>query len=300
MYEKIRISSLFLVLAVSLGLACSSSKQTPSDPEEGKTEVEGEKGDVSNKEEILEDDKKSDDVKPEDNKTPQPFSIPDIVSKLTWKAQFFYDKIFTGFDGTNSFKVLVEFAVTGTSPEIGKLTKEQLQQLLVSPEYRQARLAEKAKLSLVADAAFLTSKMLPDNPAGKVVELTTVKAGSTILKGRYGAMELSLPVTITAYTPAQVAAGKQRYDTAVGGANPSPSCASCHKTPDGVDHSPNYLTEYSDAGTLSFVETGFNSDIQFQTEVPHKMTFAGAGDKAGIVAYLRSLDPNLLPEEQGQ
>jgi hypothetical protein len=116
----------------------------------------------------------------------------------------------------------------------------------------------------------------------------------------HGTKELPLAIEIASYTPAQVEAGKQRYNTAVAGATPSPACAACHRQETGVDHSPYFMAQFTDAALLSTIETGVNSDDQYQTSVAHKMTFTGANDKAGIVPYLRSLDPNLLPNEQAQ
>jgi hypothetical protein len=58
------------------------------------------------------------------------------------------------------------------------------------------------------------------------------------------------------------------------------------------------MAQFSDAALLSTIETGVNSDDGYKTQAPHVMTFTSATDKAGIVPYLRSLDPNLLPDEQ--
>lgn len=229
------------------------------------------------------------------------FNIPELIGKMTWTARFYNNrsgKIFTGFDGTNAFKVLVDLGVAGELPESIELSDEQAEQLFTSADYETAVKAQVAKLSFEADAASLSVKMLEEYTEGRVYELTTVKAGPTTAKGKFGSTEIPLAVEIAAYTAAQVTAGRNRYNTAVAGATPSPACATCHRSATGVDHSPYYLSQFSDAAVLSTVETGLNTDDNYQTEAAHKMTFATAADKAGIIPYLRSLDPNLLPDEQ--
>lgn len=231
------------------------------------------------------------------------FNIPELVSKVSWNAGFFNNrtgKVFTGFDGTNAFKVLVDLGVSGELPETIQLSEEQAEKFYTSPEYEAAAKAEVGKLSFEADAAFVTVKMVEEYAEGRVYELTTVKSGATTLKGKYAAKELPLALQITAYTAAQVTAGRQRYNAAVAGATPSAACATCHRAATGVDHSPYYMSQFTDAALLSTIESGVNTDDNYQTQAPHKMTFTGAADKAGIVPYLRSLDPNLLPDEQAQ
>lgn len=289
------------VLLLTLTACSSSSKQSEGKPESGSAQnADGSKGDASG------DSKSTDGANTDSGKTgdtPAAINIPELIGKMSWGAEFFNNgsgKIFTGFDGTNPFKVLVDVGVYGELPETVELSEEQLEKLYTSTEYETAAKAQVAKLSFEADAAFVTVKMLEEYPVGRVYELTTVKAGSTTAKAKHDAKELPLTVEIAAYTAAQVAAGKQRYNTAVAGATPSPACATCHRSATGVDHSPYYMSQYTDAALLSTIETGVNTDDNYQTKAPHKMTFGSATDKAGIVPYLRSLDPNLLPEQQAQ
>jgi hypothetical protein len=292
---KVLLSS---VLMISVA-ACSSSKQNEGKTETGSTQdAQGTSKEPGS---------------PPSAETPSPgstgnvpaaaFNIPELIGKMSWSAGFYNNstgKVFTGFDGTNPFKVLVDLGVLGELPETVQLSEEQAEKLYTSPEFEAAAKAEVAKLSFEADAAFVTVKMLEEYPGGRVYELTTVKAGATSAKGKYATKELPLAIEITAYTPAQVTAGRQRYNTAVAGATPSPACATCHRAATGVDHSPYYMSQYTDAALLSTIEAGLNTDDNYQTQAPHKMTFSGAADKAGIVPYLRSLDPNLLPDEQAQ
>ncbi len=277
---------LFSAVLMLIITACSSSKQKEGNPESGSTEEAKRSGDNSVQ---------------AGNVSPAVFNIPELISKMSWSADFFNNKtgkVFSGFDGANAFKVLVDLGVSGALPDTIQLSDEQAEKLYTSPEYDAAAKSEVAKLAFEADAAFITVKMLEEYAVGRVYELTTVKAGATTAKGKYGTKELPLAVQITAYTPAQVTAGRQRYNTAVAGASPSAACSTCHRSATGVDHSPYYMSQFTDAALLATIETGVNTDDNYQTEAPHKMTFAGAADKAGIVPYLRSLDPNLLPDQQ--
>ncbi|WP_141732535.1 cytochrome c [Oligoflexus tunisiensis] len=279
-------------------VACSGgSKQNEGKTDTGTTQNAGsETGGDKPGEEPGGEQPKTDDP----TKTPAAINIPELMNKMVWKADFGNNgsgKIFSGFGGGKVFKVLVDVYVYGELPEADEaaLSDDQLEALYTSTEYETKMKAEAAKVTFTADAAFVSMKVLEEYPAGKVYELTTVQAGTTTAKATYGTTELPLAVTITAYTAAQITAGLNRYNTANGA---SPACASCHRQATGVDHSPYLMSQFSDAALLSTIETGTNSDDGYKTETPHMMTFANATDKAGIIAYLRSLDPNLLPEQQ--
>jgi len=223
------------------------------------------------------------------------------VSKLTWAAEIANNensKVYSGYDGTNSYKILIDVAVFGELPDTIKVSEEQLDAVYDSPEYLKAAAVEAAKIKFTADATLVSTKVSEEYDEGRVYELTTLKAGSGMAKASWGSTEIPLAIQVTAYTAAQVTAGKQRYETAVAGATPSAACATCHRSASGIDHSPYYMAQFTDAALLSTIETGVNSDDNYQTKSPHKMTFATPAAKAGIVPYLRSLDPNLLPSEQ--
>jgi hypothetical protein len=279
-------------------MACSSSKQTEGKTDSGKTQSAGSDGNATAGKAESKDGNGSPSSAPD-----AAINIQELISKMTWTAEFDNNargRIYTGFDGTNPFKVLVGVAVYGELPGSINLSEEQLEQLYTSEAYDAAAQAETSKIAFQADAAFASVKMVDEFPGGRLYELTTVKAGSTMAKASYGTKELPLAVEIAAYTPAQVTAGRQRYNAAVAGATPSPACATCHRQATGVDHSPYYMAQFSDAALLSTIETGVNSDDGYKTQAPHVMTFTSATDKAGIVPYLRSLDPNLLPDEQAE
>ncbi|WP_141734000.1 hypothetical protein [Oligoflexus tunisiensis] len=274
--------------------SCSSSKKHAEKKEEGAAHNAADSSDKETADDEGATDSGADGKNEEPNKSPDSaadINIPVLITKLTWymEGNYFGDKIFTGFDGTNSFKVLVEPMLYGGLPESIQLTEEQEERFYNSPEFNDAWKAEFNKITVVPDPAFFTVNPVEVLPGWNVLELTSLKAGSSVVKMKYGAEEISLAATISAYTSAQVAAGKQRYNTAVEGATPSPSCITCHGGGDGRSHGAFSL--YSDAGQLAFIETGVNSDDDYETEAPHKMTFASADGKAGIVPYLRSLDP---------
>ncbi|HYX38657.1 MAG TPA: hypothetical protein VE954_36600 [Oligoflexus sp.] len=294
MQAKVLLSCAFLL---SMAACSSPSKQSEGQPESGKTES-AEKSPAGTPAEGA---KNADGTPSGTPAAAAPINIPELIGKMTWSAGFYNNssgKVFTGFDGATAFKVLIDLGVRGDLPETVQLSEEQAEKLYTSPEFQAAAKGQVAKLSFEADPAFLTVKMVEEYPEGRVYEMTTVKAGAATAKGKFEAKEVPLAITIATYTAAQVTAGRQRYNTAVAGATPSPACATCHRSATGVDHSPYYLSQFSDAAVLSTVETGLNTDDNYQTEAPHKMTFTGAADKAGIVAYLRSLDPNLFPDQQ--
>jgi hypothetical protein len=293
------IRSSVILLSLALVWSCSKGKETDSTPERGQAaSAENSKDDSPAADGSTP--AQSDQAKPGTPATPT-YTISELVSKLTWAAEIANNanqKVFSGFDGTNTYKILVDVAVYGELPASITLSDTQELELYDSPEYLKAAEGEAAKINFVADATLVSMKLVETYAEGKLYELTTLKAGNGTAKVSWGATEIPLAIQVTAYTAAQVTAGKQRYDAAVAGATPSPACATCHRAAQGVDHSPYYMSQYTDAALLSTIETGLNTDDQYQTKTPHKMTFATAAAKAGIVPYLRSLDPNLLPAEQ--
>lgn len=285
-----------LFASIALITACSQSKQTDSKPEHGET-ASAEKDAASQP--GAQTPGQGEQAKP-DASTPA-YTIPELMSKLSWTAEIANNrnsKVYSGYDGTNAYKILIDVAVFGELPASIKVTAEQEDALYDSPEYLKAAAVEAAKINFSADATLVSTKLSEEYDEGRVYELTTLKAGSGTAKASWGSKEIPLTIQVTAYTAAQVTAGKQRYETAVAGATPSAACATCHRSATGIDHSPYYMAQYTDAALLSTIETGVNSDDNYQTKSPHKMTFATPAAKAGIVPYLRSLDPNLLPSEQ--
>ncbi len=300
MSRNTQASKIFLSFLVLSAWSCSKAKQSDETPEKGQaasSQNSSSSGSIPETAPVGSDST----AKPGTAPAAKIYTIPELVSKLSWKAELSNNsrlKVFSGFNGSNPFKILVDVIVFGQLPATVVITQAEEDALYDSPEYLKAAEAESPKISLTADPAFVTMNLVEEYSEGRLYELTTVKAGATTAMIKYGSAQISLAIQIANYTAAQVNAGRQRYETAVAGATPSPSCASCHRAATGVDHSPYYMSQYSDAALLSTIELGVNSDDNYQTKTPHKMSFTNAADKAGIVPYLRSLDPNLLPSEQ--
>src|SRR5688572_11787574 len=82
---------------------------------------------------------------------------------------------------------------------------------------------------------------------------TMTKAGETTVTVRSGDTTLTSKLIVKAYSDADVAAGKARYET--GGPEPNrQACASCHAKPDGVDHSPLKMAGFDDAVILGVIQ----------------------------------------------
>jgi hypothetical protein len=129
---------------------------------------------------------------------------------------------------------------------------------------------------------------------------TMVKAGDTTVTVRSGETTLTSKLVVKAYSDADVAAGKARYEA--GGPEPDRvACASCHAKPDGVDHSPLKMAGFDDAIILGVIEqatyppstTGRAVASDYAPKGPlgftgHKWNLTG-DEKAGVLAHLRSL-----------
>jgi len=229
--------------------------------------------------------------------------IPALVGQMTWRPRYFNNKtnkIFTGYDGTNKFRVLIEFGVIGILPATVILNPLQLQMVYTSPAYLAASTERVSKIKFTADPTLVTTTVFQTAPQGIVYELTSLKAGTATATGTFESASAPLEIQVAAYTPEQVAAGKRRYLNSITTPEASPACASCHITPDGPNHSPYLMSQFSETGLLGSVETGLNSDDGYRLGIPHMMKFTDATERAGIIPYLRSLDPKLLPEEQSK
>lgn len=232
------------------------------------------------------------------------FDIAKLVSKMTWSARYFnnkVNKIFTGYDGVNSYRTLVEFGPFGQLPADIILNPLQIQAVYSSTQYNEAAKEQTKKLSFtVADPTMVELTLIQELDQGRVYELISLKPGTTTAVGKFENSSQSISIQIASYTPAQVALGKSRYLNAVPTPPGSPACASCHIATTGADHSPYLMAQFSDAAILGSIELGVNGDDGYQLKVMHKLTFASPEEKAGIVPYLRSLDPKLLPNQQPQ
>lgn len=129
---------------------------------------------------------------------------------------------------------------------------------------------------------------------------TITKAGETTVTMTAGDTKLTSRLVVKAYSDADVAAGKARYET--GGPEAARvACASCHAKPDGVDHSPLKMAGFDDATILGVIqeatyppsETGRAVVSDYAPKGP--LSFAGHkwdltdAEKVGVLAHLRSL-----------
>jgi hypothetical protein len=129
---------------------------------------------------------------------------------------------------------------------------------------------------------------------------TMTKAGETTVTVRSGATTLTSKLVVKAYSDADVAAGKARYET--GGPEPNRvACASCHAKPEGVDHSPLKMAGFDDAVILGVIQeatyppstSGRAVASDYAPKGPldfkeHRWNLTDQ-EKVGVVAHLRSL-----------
>lgn len=129
---------------------------------------------------------------------------------------------------------------------------------------------------------------------------TMTKAGETTVTVRSGATTLTSKLVVKAYSDADIAAGKARYET--GGPEPNRvACASCHAKPDGVDHSPLKMAGFDDGVILGVIQdatyppstTGRAVASDYAPKGPlelkeHKWSLTDQ-ERVGVLAHLRSL-----------
>ena len=129
---------------------------------------------------------------------------------------------------------------------------------------------------------------------------TMTKAGETTVTVRSGDTTLTSKLIVKAYSDADIAAGKARYEA--GGPEPNrQACASCHAKPDGVDHSPLKMAGFDDAVILGVIQeatyppstTGRAVASDYAPKGPlglttHKWNLTDQ-EKVGVLAHLRSL-----------
>lgn len=231
-----------------------------------------------------------------DNDKKSDLDVAAMIASMSWKPYLYNNqtgKIYTGYDGQNEFKVVLDLGVYGELPSEDGLSEDDFDAIYGSDLYLEALEEKGAKLSVEVDAALLSSELVEEYPGGRLYLLTTVAAGDSSIKASFEGENLDIEVSIAQYTPAQVAAGSERYNNDVTDNVPTRSCASCHQSENGIDHSPFFMAQFSDAGILSTIETGVNSDDDYNTSIPHQWGFDNDDQKNGIVAYLRSLDPLL-------
>jgi len=118
-----------------------------------------------------------------------------------------------------------------------------------------------------------------------VATVTALKSGSATVKATAGTMTISVPLTVTAYAAADLAAGMTAYTTKF-------TCArsGCHDAA-GPDVGPADICKHTDAQILAALASGTNPEggpISIGAAA-HTFAVAAGAESRGIVAYMRSL-----------
>jgi hypothetical protein len=184
--------------------------------------------------------------------------------------QFRPATIYSGFDGTNSYKT--PFAVYNADDDV---------EVKASP----------------ADAVTITKQALsnPDGDDGQYYFVDSKKAGDVTLTVTSKGRSATGTLKITAYTTKRYDAGKARYETDVDKAHPA--CSKCHGA-GRVDHSPSALARVTDEKIGLIMSTGLSTG-GFPIAVDkgtypdgHKWTTGPGDEQDGLITYLRALPPS--------
>jgi len=172
--------------------------------------------------------------------------------------------IYTGFDGTNTYKApIIAMTSAASAWTGGKVTWT-----FGDP-------------SLVAAAP---------NDTGTQVMLTTKKAGMTTVTASADGQTATAQLVITAYTTAQHTAGMDRYTKSQGS---DPPCSSCHAT--GPDHTPTQIVVDTDDQVMGSFVNGVDPEGKAIPAAKHTWTVTEP-QKLGLISYLRSLEPKGYPD----
>jgi len=175
----------------------------------------------------------------------------------------------SGFDGTNTYKVPVYTTIEDATFAIVDSAVADIAPATPSPELEDAL------------GSFAKSWAM----------ITTTGPGTTMLSASAGDDQAEATLIVAAYEAADVAVGEQRYNDP---ANPNDvdriACMTCHGGPEGVDHTPLALSYYEDAGILQIAADGTYPEGGDVNGGNHTWNFTAA-EAAGIVPYLRSLEP---------
>jgi Bacterial Ig-like domain (group 2) len=201
-----------------------------------------------------------------------------VHGALPKEFSVFPEKIWTGFDGTNSYK----------APVIAVSNKGEVKWTIDDPSI----------------ATLDPNSADPKAAAGGVnLMITATKAGTTMIHATDGTTMKSIALEVVAYPAAQWEAGKARY--MMGPDEKNPACKECHAPGKGPDHTPTELDADTDDEVRNTFVTGKDPEgrpVDYQME--YTMLLKGydhmwkvtADEKVGLVAYLRSLKPLHFPE----
>ncbi len=121
--------------------------------------------------------------------------------------------------------------------------------------------------------------------------ITMRQAGTATFSADAGGIHLEATLEVLAYDPDDVAVGSGRYNDP---ANPNDTtriaCQDCHGGPEGVDHTPLATSWRSDPEMLQIISEGVYPEGGEVNGGNHHWNLTAA-EAAGIVPYLRSLQP---------
>lgn len=188
--------------------------------------------------------------------------------------QIFPPMLFSGFDGTNTYKVPISI------------------------------FKNDGPVTFTIDDMTLASIDTKNNDSTNIM-LKTLKAGTTMVHAAAGGKMVSAPLTITAYTPDQNAAGKKRYTTAADADNPA--CQDCHGAGKGPDHTPTEVDADPDEDIINTFLTGKDPEGR-PVGMEYKQILKGhthmwkvtMDEHIGLVSYLRSLTPTGYPDYEAE
>ena len=199
------------------------------------------------------------------------------TSETAGAIQVFPPKIYSGFDGTNSYQAPI-IAHNAASKVTWTISDESI------------------------------ASLMPSGAKGENLMLTMKKAGSATITATAGGKTSTGTLSVTAYTSAQREAGAHRYTTAPDADNPP--CMTCHGADRGANR-PNHSPTELDADTDTEVQNTFTSGTDPEgrriidiSEFKDLLTTKGythmwkvtPEEKTGLLAYLRSLEPLGFPE----
>ena len=193
------------------------------------------------------------------------------AGNLPSEFEVFPPKIFTGYDGSHTFKAPI---IAVSSP--GEVTWS------------------------IADPSI--AMIAPDPSDSTELMITALAAGTTTVTATSGSASMTVPLEVVAYTQEQYAAGEQRYKN---GDDDNPACIDCHAPGKGPDHTATELDADPDDEVQNTFLSGIdpegrpiedNSEYSFLLKGKDHMWQVTEVERLGLLAYLRALEPMGYPE----
>jgi hypothetical protein len=205
-----------------------------------------------------------------------------IIGTLIWAAgcsksedakelEIFPPKIFTGYDGVDSYQAPVI-----TVNHSGNVTWT------------------------IADASLATLQPEGD---GHEMMITAKKAGETTVTATNGSSTSTATLKIYSYTRDENSDGKRRYTTNIDA--DSPACSTCHAPGIGPDHTPTEIDADPDEEIANTFLTGIdpegrsireNSEFGVLLGQKNHVWKVPESQTTGLISYMRSLAPKGYPE----